>query len=57
MENAMPGRPVYNTRMAEYEDTIIKGLAPVWEGKEGANKAYLDELTRQVQVVLDKPLP
>ena len=46
MENAMPGRPVFNTRMAEYEDTIIKGLMPVWEGKEGANKAYLDELTR-----------
>jgi multiple sugar transport system substrate-binding protein len=57
MESAMPGRPVYNTRMAEYEDTIIKGLAPVWDGKESPSKAFLDELTRQVQVVLDKPLP
>jgi multiple sugar transport system substrate-binding protein len=57
METAMPGRPVYNTRMAEYEKVIIDGLMPVWEGKESPSKAFLDELTRQVQVVLDKPLP
>jgi multiple sugar transport system substrate-binding protein len=57
MESAQPGRPVFNTRMAEYEKVIIDGLAPVWEGKETPTKAYIDELTRQVQVVLDKPLP
>ena len=57
METAQPGRPVFNTRMAEYEKVIIDGLMPVWEGKESPSKAFLDELTRQVQVVLDKPLP
>ncbi len=57
MESAQPGRPVYNTRMAEYESTIINGLMPLWEGKETPSRSFMDELTRQVQVVLDKPLP
>jgi multiple sugar transport system substrate-binding protein len=57
METAQPGRPVFNTRMAEYEKVIIDGLMPVWEGAQAPTKAFMDELTRQVQVVLDKPLP
>jgi multiple sugar transport system substrate-binding protein len=57
METAQPGRPVYNTRMAEYEKVIQDGLLPLWEGKETPSRAYIDEITRQVQVVLDKPLP
>ncbi len=43
--------------MAEYEKVIIDGLMPVWEGQQAPTKAFMDELTRQVQVVLDKPLP
>ncbi len=57
METAHPGRPVYNTRMAEYEKVIIDGLKPVWEVKQTPTKAFIDVLTRQVQVVLDEPLP
>jgi ABC-type glycerol-3-phosphate transport system substrate-binding protein len=57
METAQAGRPVYNTRFQEYERTIQDGLAPVWEGKETPSRSFMDELTRQVQVVLDKPLP
>ena len=57
MESAQTGRPVYNTRLSEYEKTLQDGLAPVWLGKETPNKAFLDELSRQVQVVLDQPLP
>lgn len=57
MDTAQPGRPLFNTRMAEYEKVIEDGLRPVWEGKESPSKAYMDELTRQVQVVLDRPLP
>ncbi len=57
METAQPGRPVYNTRLGEYEKVMQAGLAPVWEGQQAPTKAYLDELTRQVQVVLDMPLP
>jgi DNA-binding LacI/PurR family transcriptional regulator len=33
------------------------GLAPAWEGQQAPTKAFLDELTRQVQMVLDRPLP
>ncbi|MGH2370966.1 MAG: hypothetical protein ACRDI2_22540 [Chloroflexota bacterium] len=57
METAQPGRPVYNTRMAEYEKVIIDGLVPIWEGKETPSRSFMDELTRQVQVVLDQTLP
>jgi multiple sugar transport system substrate-binding protein len=57
METAQAGRPVSNTRMAEYEKVIQDGLALVWQGKESPSKAYIDDLTRQVQAVLDKSLP
>ena len=57
METAQPGRPVYNTRFGEYEKVMQDGLAPVWEGQQAPTKAFLDELTRQVQVVLDQPVP
>jgi multiple sugar transport system substrate-binding protein len=57
MDTAQPGRPVYNTRLAEYEKVMQDGLVPVWEGQQAPAKAFLDELTRQVQVVLDQPLP
>ena len=57
MDTAQPGRPVYNTRFAEYEKVMQDGLVPVWEGQQAPTKAFLDELTRQVQVVLDQPLP
>jgi ABC-type glycerol-3-phosphate transport system substrate-binding protein len=57
METAQPGRPVFNTRLDEYEKVMQAGLVPVWEGQQAPTKAFLDELTRQVQVVLDQPLP
>jgi ABC-type glycerol-3-phosphate transport system substrate-binding protein len=57
METAQTGRPVHNTRLGEYEKVLQDGLAPVWQGKETPNKAFLDELSREVQVVLDLPLP
>jgi ABC-type glycerol-3-phosphate transport system substrate-binding protein len=57
MDTAQPGRPVYNTRLAEYEKTMEAALVPVWEGQQAPTKAFVDELTRQIQVVLDQPLP
>jgi hypothetical protein len=57
METAQAGRPVFNTRLAEYEKVMQDGLVPVWEGQQVPTKAFLDELTRQVQVVLDQSLP
>jgi ABC-type glycerol-3-phosphate transport system substrate-binding protein len=57
MDTAQPGRPLYNTRMVEYERVIEQGLMPVWEGQQAPTKSFMDELTRQVQVVLDRPLP
>ncbi len=57
MDTAQPGRPAYNTRFGEYEKVMQDGLVPVWEGQQAPTKAFLDELTRQVQVVLDQPLP
>jgi multiple sugar transport system substrate-binding protein len=57
MDTAQAGRPVYNTRMAEYEKVIQDGLLPVFNGQQAPTKAYMDELARQVQVVLDQALP
>lgn len=57
MDTAQPGRPLYNTRMAEYEKEIQDSLLPVWNGEQAPSKAFMDELARRVQVILDRPLP
>src|SRR5207244_4054972 len=57
MDTAQPGRPAFNTRFFEYETAIINGLKPLWDGKETPSRSFIDEVTRQAQLVLDKPLP
>jgi multiple sugar transport system substrate-binding protein len=57
MDTAQPGRTAYNTRFGEYETTINNGLKPLWDGNETPSRSFIDELTRQAQLVLDKPLP
>ena len=57
MEGAQAGRPAYNTRFAEYETAMQDGLLPLWQGKETPSKSFMDNVTTQVQVVLDRPLP
>jgi hypothetical protein len=57
METAQPGRPLFNTRMAEYEKEIQDTLLPVFNGDTAPTKSFLDDLQRRVQVILDKPLP
>jgi multiple sugar transport system substrate-binding protein len=57
METAQPGRPLFNTRMAEYEKEIQDSLLPAFNGETAPTKAFLDDLARRVQVILDRPLP
>ena len=57
MDTAQAGRPLFNTRMAEYEKEIQDSLLPVFNGEQAPTKAFLDELARRVQVILDRPLP
>jgi multiple sugar transport system substrate-binding protein len=57
MEGAMPNRPTANTRATEYEAVLQDAIAPVWEGKETPSKSFLDNVTMQVQAILDKSLP
>lgn len=57
MDTAQAGRPLYNTRMAEYEKEIQDSLLPVFNGEQQPSKAFMDELARKVQVILDRPLP
>ena len=57
METAQPGLPLFNTRMAEYEKEIQDSLLPVFNGETSPTKAFLDDLQRRVQVILDRPLP
>lgn len=57
MAKAMATRPVFNTRMEEYEKTMQQMLDQVWLGKEQAGKEYLDKVNDSLQKVLDKPLP
>jgi multiple sugar transport system substrate-binding protein len=57
MANAMATRPVFNTRMEEYEKTMQQMLDPIWLGKEQPNKEYIDKVADSLQKILDKPLP
>ena len=58
MDTAQPGRPAYNTRFGRVRegDAGRPGAGLGWRAA-GPSKAFLDELTRQVQVVLDQPVP
>ena len=57
MAKAMATRPVFNTRMEEYEKTMQQMLDQIWLGKEKAGKEYVDKVNDALQKVLDKPLP
>ena len=57
MDTAQAGRPPSNTRMAEYEKEIQDSLLPVFNAEQQPSKAFMDELARRVQVILDRPLP
>jgi len=57
MEAAQPWTTTYNTRFVEYEAKMNELLTPVWNGKEAPTKSYMEECDRQLQQVLDLPLP
>lgn len=57
MANAQATRPVFNTRMDEYEKTMQQMLDPVWLGKEKPTQEFIGKINDALQKVLDKPLP
>ncbi len=57
MESAQPWTTTYNTRFVEYEAKMTELLTPVWSGQQAPTKSYMEECDRQLQQVLDLPLP
>jgi hypothetical protein len=48
---------VYSGVFVEYEAKMNELLAPVWNGQQAPTKSYMEECDRQLQQVLDLPLP
>jgi ABC-type glycerol-3-phosphate transport system substrate-binding protein len=57
MESAQPWTTTANTRFVEYEAKMTELLNPVWSGQQAPTQSYLEECDRQLQQVLDLPLP
>jgi len=57
MEAAQPWTTTYNTRFVEYEAKMTELLTPVWSGQQAPARSYLEECDRQLQQILDLPLP
>jgi len=66
-----PVRPVFRDIMEKAQDSIIVGnwrqsecevalgqlLQPLWAGQEQPTKAFVDNVTQQIQAIIDKPKP
>ena len=57
MESAQPWTTTYNTRFVEYEAKMTELLNPMWGGQQAPTKSYMEECDRQLQQILDLPLP
>jgi hypothetical protein len=57
MESAQPWTTTYNTRFVEYEAKMTELINPIWSGQQAPTKSYLDECDRQLQQILDLPMP
>jgi len=55
LDEVMPARTVWNHRGAEYSNTFISALDPLWIGEATPTQAFIDSVTSQIQKVLDEP--
>lgn len=57
MESAQPWSVIHNTRFVEYEAKMNELLKPVWDGKTAPTSSFFQEADRQLQAIIDLPLP
>lgn len=55
MDNAMPSRITSNWRQTEAENAFAQIMQPLWTGDAKPDKAFLDDVTAQIQTIMDKP--
>jgi hypothetical protein len=57
MEKAQDSIIVGNWRQSECETALGQLLQPLWAGQEQPTKAFADNVTQQIQAIIDKPKP
>lgn len=57
MDNAMDSRIVGNWRQEEAEKSLAQLTQPLWAGDAEPDDAFIDDITAQIQDILDKPRP
>lgn len=57
MDNAQDSRITANWRQEEAEKAIDQLTQPLWAGDAKPDKAFIDQVTSQIQDIMDKPKP
>lgn len=57
MDNAQASRITANWRQEEAENAFAQLMQPLWAGEEQPTQAFIDDVTAQIQAILDKPRP
>ena len=55
MDNAQKSRITANWRQTEAETALGQLTQPLWTGDAKPDKAFLDDVTSQIQAIMDKP--
>ena len=55
MDNAQASRITANWRQTEAETALGQLMQPLWAGDAKPDKAFLDDVTAQIQTIMDKP--
>jgi multiple sugar transport system substrate-binding protein len=55
MDNAQKSRITANWRQGEAETALAQLTQPLWTGDAKPDKAFLDDVTSQIQAIMDKP--
>jgi multiple sugar transport system substrate-binding protein len=55
MDNAMASRILSNWRQSEAETAFSQLMQPLWAGTAKPDQAFLDDVTAQIQTIMDKP--
>jgi hypothetical protein len=57
MDNAQDSRITANWRQEEAENALVQLTQPLWAGDEEPSDAVIDEITAQIQDIMNKPKP
>jgi multiple sugar transport system substrate-binding protein len=57
MDNAMDSRITANWRQEEAENAFLQLMQPLWAGDAQPSQAFVDDVTDQIQEIMDRPRP